>query len=39
MALKNMCWEVIEQDAEKNIYTSEGGTKRKMEKTAHCGAS
>jgi hypothetical protein len=39
MDLKNMYWEVLEQDAEKNTYTLEGGTTRKMEKTAHCGAS
>jgi hypothetical protein len=39
MCLNNMYWRVLEQDAEENIYTSEGGTKRKLEKTAHRGTS
>jgi hypothetical protein len=35
MDLKNMCWGLLEQDTEKNIYTSEGETEKKMEKELH----
>jgi hypothetical protein len=37
--LKNLHWGVLEQDSEENTHISEGGTNRRLEKTAHCGCS